>query len=272
MAVETYPSLGADEELYDMATDLVSGAYYGYAKIAWGPDGSAYDASEDTPLPVTIDGLVSDSNVQTGYLLSISGDVDTIAALSQAKGSAISSYMPGILAGVMVDHELSAVPEAEGTAGVLRIDEFGRLWTVDGGASSSYVDSIRSVKGLPDGATAFHKHYNNTAAAGAGSAATVFDPPSGTLTVVTDVVISTYGTTTGKIILYFGADADTTYTIDTDIPIAVASFAPSATYSPGMIESPETKPKSTTTNHQIKYQNDAAIDVDIIIRGYTYTP
>ena len=56
----------------------------------------------------------------------------------------------------------------------------------------------------------------------------VWTPTAGKKIAVTSVVIGTYGTTAGRIILWFGPTADTTFTQDTDQVLFAGSFAPSS--------------------------------------------
>lgn len=208
-----------------------------------------------------------------GDILIDTGDISAaLSAVSVTTGGDPTGTDEGFPAAVLRDDDLSTLGPADGKWTHLRVDSIGRLWTVDGGNRSALVDSIATVPGIPPGATAFDVHYESTAAHAAGAAETVFDPPSGTLIVVTDIFVSSFGTTTGRGILFFTDDADMTYTKGTDVPIAVFSLAPSATASPGFIDHPTKPPRSDTANDQIKFQTADAIDVDIVLRGYTYTP
>lgn len=215
---------------------------------------------------------LAELEAQTALLGTTDTNVGILASSTVLTSDPASGTDRGVPAMVLRDDALTTLGPADGDWTQLRVDDLGRLWIVDGGARSSLVDSITTVRGSPPGSTPFHVHYNDTDARAAASAATVFDPPSGAITVVTDVVVSSYDTTAGKVILYFGADADTTYTIGTDVPIAIVSLVPSATQAPGVVDHPVTQPRSLAADHQIKYQNTAAIDVDIVIRGYTFVP
>ena len=63
----------------------------------------------------------------------------------------------------------------------------------------------------------------------------IWTPTAGKKIVVTGFHVTTYGTTAGRVILWFGASADTTYTEGTDQPLFKGSFAPSTTSKPGAL-------------------------------------
>jgi len=63
----------------------------------------------------------------------------------------------------------------------------------------------------------------------------VVTPTSGKTLVVTSVQIQAGGTTAGTVQLWFGANADTTYSRGTDLAIFDGEFAPSATLKPGVV-------------------------------------
>lgn len=98
----------------------------------------------------------------------------------------------------------------------------------------------------------------------------VWDPASGKKIAVTSVVIGAYGTTAGRVILWFGDNADTTFTQDTDQVLLAASFAPSASSKPGLVFSPSVPVFCTTADRELHITTDAAISLDITIEGYEW--
>ena len=80
-----------------------------------------------------------------------------------------------------------------------------------------------------------HKYVNVTTTQ---TGTDVWTPGSGLHIVVTSVIIASYGTTAGRVILWFGDNADTTFTAGTDQVLVAASFAPSATVKPGLVYTP----------------------------------
>jgi hypothetical protein len=246
-----------------VSADETASGYIQRMKIAYSANGV------DTLVQADADGLLvnlgANNDVTVTGMSTLSGAIVTASAASTGTD-------PGLPTMFVRDDALSTIGPIESDWTPGRVDSNGALWVQIAGAISSLIDSIRTTPDIPPGSTAFDVHYNNTAAAGAGSAATVFDPPTGQCIVVTDLTISSYDTTAGKVILYFGADADTTYSIGTDQPLEVVNLAPSASVAPGATYH-YTKPiKCLVADRQLKYQNTAAIDVDITVHGYTYTP
>jgi hypothetical protein len=150
---------------------------------------------------------------------------------------------------------VSALPTAVTTGDRvdLTADLFGRLLTAQ-------IDPAQQVT----------KSYNDTSSRAAASAQNVWDPTSGKKIAVTSLTISTYGTTAGRIFLFFADDADLTYSAGTDQPLFVGSFAPSATSKPGVVLNYTVPVFCTTANRRLHYQNDAAISVDITVVGYEW--
>jgi hypothetical protein len=114
------------------------------------------------------------------------------------------------------------------------------------------------------------KSYNDTSSRSAGSAQVVWDPTSGKKIAVTHYIISAYGTTAGRIFLFFADDADLTYTAGTDQPLFVGSYAPSTSSKPGTVWTGTVPIFCTTADRRLHYQNDAAISVDVVIYGYEW--
>lgn len=113
------------------------------------------------------------------------------------------------------------------------------------------------------------KSFNATTAQ---TGAAIWTPASGKRIAVTSIVIGTYGTTAGRCIVWFGAGGDTTYTEGTDQPVVKASFAPSTTATPGLVQS---FPKGAeilcnTADYVLRITTDAALSVDIVVYGYEY--
>lgn len=112
------------------------------------------------------------------------------------------------------------------------------------------------------------KSYNSTSSIGAGSAATVWAPASGKKIRVTSCTISTYGTTSARIFLFFADTADNTYSAGTDQPLFVGSFSPSSTVKPGAHLKFDPPLKCENADYILKYQNDAAISIDVTAYGF----
>lgn len=86
--------------------------------------------------------------------------------------------------------------------------------------------------------------------------------------VVTYLSIASYATTAARVIVWFGASGDTTYTAGTDQLVWAGSFAPSANARPGAIISLPFGIFAATADHQLRITTDAAISLDVAIYGY----
>ena len=114
---------------------------------------------------------------------------------------------------------------------------------------------------------AVHKNKTYTAQQ---TGTAIWDPTSGKKIAVTSVIIGTYGTTAGRIIIWFGDNADTTFTQDTDQVIVAASFAPSTTAKPGLVYTPATPVFCTTVDREVHVTSDAGISFDLTLEGWEY--
>jgi hypothetical protein len=98
----------------------------------------------------------------------------------------------------------------------------------------------------------------------------VWSPTSGKKIAITSIVIGTYGTTAGRIILWFGDNADTTYTAGTDQLVLAFSTAPSTTSKPGLVFTPAYPIFCTTADRELHITTDAAVSIDIAVYGYEW--
>ena len=98
--------------------------------------------------------------------------------------------------------------------------------------------------------------------------ATIWTPSSTKKVVVTCLSVASYATTTGRVIIWFGGTADTTYSAGTDQLVWAGSFAPSANSKPGAIIQLPFGISAVTADHHLKITTDAAISLDLTIYGY----
>lgn len=98
--------------------------------------------------------------------------------------------------------------------------------------------------------------------------AALWTPTTGRRFLVTDITISTGGTTAGIVTLWQGASADTTYTVGTDPVIFRGEFAPSATVKPGVVKSFNVPYISTTVDHILRVTTSAAMTIYVQVNGY----
>jgi len=100
--------------------------------------------------------------------------------------------------------------------------------------------------------------------------ATIWDPTAGKKIAITSIVVGSYGTTAGRLILWFGANGDTTYSAGTDQLLLAASYAPSATSKPGTVFTPAFPVFCVTADMELHITTDAALSVDVAVVGYEW--
>jgi hypothetical protein len=96
----------------------------------------------------------------------------------------------------------------------------------------------------------------------------LWTPVAGRKFVISDLTISTGGTTAGIVTVWQGATGDTTYTAGTDPVLFRGEFAPSATAKPGVVKSLTVPFVSSTTDHHLKVTTSAAMTLYIQVNGY----
>lgn len=98
----------------------------------------------------------------------------------------------------------------------------------------------------------------------------LWTPAAGKTVAVTYLAVSSYATTAGRIIVWFGAAADTTYSPGTDQLVWAGSFAPSANSKPGAILTFNTPLFSANVDYILRVTTDAAISLDVSVYGYEF--
>lgn len=96
----------------------------------------------------------------------------------------------------------------------------------------------------------------------------LWTPASGKKFVVTDITITSGGTTAGIVTLWQGASGDTTYTVGSDPTIFRGEFAPSTTTRPGVVKSFNVPYLSTTADHILRVTTSAAMTIYVQVNGY----
>ena len=96
----------------------------------------------------------------------------------------------------------------------------------------------------------------------------LWTPGTGRKFVVTDLTISTGGTTAGIVTVWQGASGDTAYTAGTDPVLFRGEFAPSTTARPGVVKTLKSPFCSTTNDHILRVTTSAAMTVYIQVQGY----
>lgn len=128
------------------------------------------------------------------------------------------------------------------------------------------LNSRTLVTEIPNGAQLWKSLNATTAQTGVA----IWTPASGKKVAIQSCQLGTYGTTSARVILWFGATADTTYTEGTDQTVFKGSFAPSATGMPGASTPPSGPKYSTTTNDVLRITTDAAISIDVVCYGWEF--
>jgi hypothetical protein len=93
-------------------------------------------------------------------------------------------------------------------------------------------------------------------------------PTTGKKFVITDLTITTGGTTAGLVTLFQAASATTTYAAGTTPAIFRGNFIPSATSTPGVVKPFPVPYVSTTADHTLHVTTSAAMTVYIQVNGY----
>jgi hypothetical protein len=98
----------------------------------------------------------------------------------------------------------------------------------------------------------------------------VWTPGAGKTIAVTYLAVSSYATTTGRVIVWFGASGDTTYTAGTDQLVWAGSFAPGTSSKPGAILNFPTPVFSANVDYVLRVTTDANISLDVSVYGYEF--
>ena len=98
----------------------------------------------------------------------------------------------------------------------------------------------------------------------------LWTPASGKKIAVTNMQITTGGTTAGIVTLWFGASGDTTYTAGTDQVLFRGEFAPGANSKPGALPPLMTPIYAATADHVLRVTTSAAMTVYVIVYGYEF--
>ena len=197
---------------------------------------------QNASIPVTDNGssLTVDGTVTVTDGLNVEGDVahDSVDSGNPVK---IGLVAETTLANPVANGDrTNAVGDAHGRQLVSHIDDGMQVWK-----SANYVTQQTGTE--------------------------IWIPSSASLRIgITYLAISSYGTTAGRVILWFGASGDTTYTAGTDQLVWAGSFAPSANSRPGAIISVPFSIYATTADHRLRITTDAAISLDVTVYGYEH--
>ena len=113
--------------------------------------------------------------------------------------------------------------------------------------------------------TQFTASFNKTTAA---TGDPIYTPASGKTLTVTDLIVSSYGITAARVIIWFGASADTTYTEGTDQALFKGSFVPSATVKEMAIVNFRSPVVCLQPDYVLRITTDAGISIDVVAVGH----
>lgn len=95
----------------------------------------------------------------------------------------------------------------------------------------------------------------------------IWSPASSKKINLTFLSVCSYNITSGRVFIWFGADADTTYSAGTDQLVWAGSFAPTTSSKPGVIMN-FTLPIQGTADYNLYVTTDADVSLDIVCYGY----
>lgn len=192
-------------------------------------------ASDQTSLPVTVQ----------NEILDVTGTVDANVQGNVAH-DAVDSGNP-VKIGFQAETALPT-PVANGDRANGISDAFGR-----------------QLVGTIDGAMQVWKSGNYVTQQ---TGTAIWIPTATKKVVITYLSVASYATTAARVIIWFGASGDTTYTAGTDQLVWAGSFAPSANSRPGAIISLPFGICAATADHQLRITTDAGISLDVAVYGY----
>ena len=99
---------------------------------------------------------------------------------------------------------------------------------------------------------------------------TIWDPTAGKRIAVTGYEIGTGGTTAALVTIWFGDNADTTFTQGTDQVLFRGTLTPSSSSTPGVISNLSSPVFCTTADRELHYTTSAGITIYITIYGYEW--
>lgn len=123
---------------------------------------------------------------------------------------------------------------------------------------------------LPGNVTPDQQIWKQVEYTSAQTGTAVWTPASGKKIAITNVQITTGGTTAGIVTLWFGASGDTTFTQGTDQVLFRGEFAPTANAKPGALPPLMTPVYSTTADHVLRITTSAAMTVYVTVYGYEF--
>lgn len=272
------------------ASDDISSVQYPRVKLSVGADGVASDA---IPIAAALDS--TGTGIQAVGIVAQYDDVATVAVTeNQFAAPRISSRRALLVEGVASG---TVIPVSDGS-GSLTVD--GTVTATSAGdiahdagdsgnpvkiGAKAITTALPTAVSAADRANAISDEYgrvlvghiapgmqvhSNKTYTSQQTGTDVIDPGASKKIAVTSVVIGAYGTTAGRIILWFGDNADTTFTQDTDQVLMAVSYAPSSTSKPGTVYALNVPVFCNTADRELHVTSDAAVSFDLTVESYEY--
>jgi hypothetical protein len=99
---------------------------------------------------------------------------------------------------------------------------------------------------------------------------TIWDPTAGKRIAVTNFQIGTGGTTAALVTLWFGDNADTTFTQGTDQVLFRGSVTPTSTSTPGVVSNKTHPTFCLTADRELHITTSGAATVYVVVEGYEF--
>jgi len=207
--------------------------------------------------------ILADIETNTGVLAT---DLDTVAGAVAARSSTPDAAQPGIVLLGVLDVALASqtAADADGELTPFRVDEYGRLWTVRGDASSALVDGVHL--GLPSIHTKVAEKYLRVTTASTGI--DLWDPGAGNKIGVKWYVITWSGANACRITIWQGANADTTFSDGTDRVLFDENLSANAEGGVAFAYPLDEPWETDTDDHELHLTTSADKIVSITIGGY----
>lgn len=224
-------------------------------KVQFGADGSASDVSTSNPLPSNITDGTSVAAIKAASTAAAATDPALVVAISPNN----DVFVGGDTANDSAD---SGNPVKVGAKAI-------NAWAT-AVANADRVDAIADLLGRqlvgfkpPELQKSFSATYTT-----AQTGTALWTPTAGKKCVVTSVTISTTSTTSGKITLWWGSSADTTYNEGTDQPLEAAYFVPSSAVSPGMTKIYTDPIVALNADYRLRVTTSTALNCVVTVHGY----
>lgn len=99
----------------------------------------------------------------------------------------------------------------------------------------------------------------------------LWDPTAGKKIAVTHIIVGSKATAAGDLVLWFGANGDTTYNGGTDQPVLEVTLTPTASSTPGLILPSSIFPiRCQTADHELKVTTSAALNFSVVVYGFEW--